>query len=259
MDILALVKEVMLISKGAGERIMEIYEREDLGVETKSDDSPVTLADKTSNAYIVAELEKLTPMIPIISEEIPEEDFETRSQYHYYWLVDPLDGTKEFINRNGDFTVNIALIEKNKPVLGVVFVPVQEKMYWAVEGQGAWEISRGVTKRIFADTFNLSQSGLAIAITRSHFNQETANYIAGFSFPRLVAAGSSLKVIMVARGEVHLHPRFGTTMEWDTAAPQIILQEAGGKIIKDDESSLDYNQKASLKNPNYIAYGKLEG
>ncbi len=145
MDILALVKEVMLISKGAGERIMEIYEREDLGVETKSDDSPVTLADKTSNAYIVAELEKLTPMIPIISEEIPEEDFETRSQYHYYWLVDPLDGTKEFINRNGDFTVNIALIEKNKPVLGVVFVPVQEKMYWAVEGQGAWEISRGVT------------------------------------------------------------------------------------------------------------------
>ena len=143
-------------------------------------------------------------------------------------------------------------------LLGVVFVPVQQKTYWAAKGQGAWEIENNVKKQLFADTFKMSQSGLAIAVTRSHFNQETANYIGEFAFPRLIAAGSSLKIIMVARGEAHLHPRFGPTMEWDTAAPQIILEEAGGKILKHDGSLFEYNQKDSLENPDYFVYGKLE-
>ena len=258
MDLYNLAQQVLPIAQEAGKLILEIYGKDDFQVEKKTDDSPVTIADKISNDFICAALEKLTPNIPIVSEEKPVADFAERSQYEYYWLVDPLDGTKEFINRNGDFTVNIALIYKKNSVLGVVFVPVQQKTYWAVKGQGAWEIGNNVKKQLFADTFKMSQSGLAIAVTRSHFNQETANYIGEFAFPRLIAAGSSLKVIMVARGEAHLHPRFGPTMEWDTAAPQIILEEAGGKILKHDGSLFEYNQKDSLENPDYFVYGKLE-
>jgi 3'(2'), 5'-bisphosphate nucleotidase len=258
MNLYDLAQQVLPVAQKAGELILEIYGKEDFQVEQKDDDSPVTIADKTSNDFICAALEKLTPNIPIVSEERPVEDFAIRSQYDYYWLVDPLDGTKEFINRNGDFTVNIALIHGKKTVLGVVFVPVQNKTYWAVKGHGAWEIHNDSKRQLFADTFKMSQSGLAIAITRSHFNQETANYIGEFTFPRLIAAGSSLKVIMVARGEAHLHPRFGPTMEWDTAAPQIILEEAGGQILKHDGSPFEYNQKDSLENPNYFVYGKLE-
>lgn len=258
MDLHNLAQDILPIAKEAGRLILEIYEKDDFQVEKKQDDSPVTIADKTSNDFICDALEKLTPNIPIVSEERPVADFSERKQYEYYWLIDPLDGTKEFINRNGDFTVNIALIHGKNPVLGVVFVPVQNKMYWAVKGHGAWEIQDGVKKQLFADTFKMSQSGLAIAVTRSHFNQETANYIGEFTFPRLIAAGSSLKVIMVARGEAHLHPRFGPTMEWDTAAPQIILEEAGGKILKHDGSAFEYNQKDSLENPNYFVYGKVE-
>jgi 3'(2'), 5'-bisphosphate nucleotidase len=258
MNLLRLINNVIPIAQGAGERILEVYQKEDFGVERKSDDSPVTVADKISNDFICEMLHALTPEIPVVSEERPADDFATRSQYDYYWLVDPLDGTKEFINRNGDFTVNIALVKKNHSVLGVVFVPVQNKMYWAAKGEGAWEISNGVTRQLKADSFKMSQSGLAIAVTRSHFNQETANYIGGFSFPRLLPTGSSLKVIMVARGEAHIHPRFGTTMEWDTAAPQIVVEEAGGKVIRHDGSILTYNTKDSLENPDYFVFGALE-
>ncbi len=258
MNLYDLVQQVLPIAQKAGELILEIYKKDDFQIEQKNDDSPVTIADKTSNDFICAALEKLTPNIPIVSEERPVEDFSVRSKYDYYWLIDPLDGTKEFINRNGDFTVNIALIHGKNTVLGVVFVPVQNKKYWAAKGQGAWEIENDNSKQLLADTFKMSQSGLAIAVTRSHFNQETANYIGEFAFPRLIAVGSSLKIIMVARGEAHLHPRFGSTMEWDTAAPQIILEEAGGKILKHDGSAFEYNQKDSLENPNYFVYGKLE-
>jgi 3'(2'), 5'-bisphosphate nucleotidase len=258
MQLHLLVKDIVAIAKEAGKSILEIYNQEDFDVKIKSDDSPVTIADKLSNDLICEKLRALTPTIPIVSEENFIEDFSKRSQYQVYWLVDPLDGTKEFINRNGDFAVNIALIQEKKPVLGVVFVPVQNKTYWAVKNEGAWEINNEIEKRIFADTFKMSQSGLAIAVTRSHFNQATSDYIGNFVFPRLMSVGSSLKFMLLAKGEAHLHPRFGTTMEWDTAAPQIILEEAGGKILKEDGTDLDYNQKESLKNPNYVAYANLE-
>jgi 3'(2'), 5'-bisphosphate nucleotidase len=253
---LALIPSVIRIAEAAGEVIMEVYEQADFGVEEKEDFSPVTKADTASNDLICKLLQELAPNIPIISEEGFLPDFSERKTYASYWLLDPLDGTKEFINRNGEFTVNIALMENNQPVLGISHLPVLKETYWGAKGEGAWCIKNGIARRLKADTFTMEQSGLAIAVTRSHFNQATSDYIGGFAFPRLIAKGSSLKVIMVAAGEAHLHPRFGTTMEWDTAAPQIILQEAGGKIVQHDGSPLEYN-KEDLRNPSYFAYGNV--
>lgn len=252
-------QKVFAIARQAGQAIMEIYTLEERGVETKADHSPITLADKKANDIISSQLQTLTPSIPIISEELPLPPFEVRQHYAYYWLIDPLDGTKEFVQRNGEFTVNIALIHHNRPVFGVVFLPVEATLYWAAEGIGAWKIhneQENLTP-LQADTFTLSQSGLAIAVSRSHFNQATSNYIGQFTFPRLIAKGSALKMLYVAEGKVHIHPRFGTTMEWDTAAAQIIVEEAGGKVLKlEDNTPLTYN-KENLKNPDYVVYGKV--
>ncbi len=251
-----LLPEVIKIAQAAGVIIMEIYQGSDFGVEEKDDFSPVTKADKASNDFICKELERITPHISIISEEGYLPDFSVRKTYQKYWLLDPLDGTKEFIKRNGEFTVNIALVENNQPVLGVAYLPALDETYWAAKGEGAWCTKNEKTTRLQADTFTMAQSGLAIAITRSHFNQATSDYVGSFTFPRLIAKGSSLKLLLLASGEAHLHPRFGTTMEWDTAAPQIILQEAGGKITQWDDSPLEYN-KEDLRNPSYIAYAKV--
>lgn len=253
----ALIPSIIKIAEAAGNVIMEVYQQVDFGIEEKEDLSPVTKADKSSNDLINRLLHELTPSIPIISEEGFLPEFSIRKTFRSYWLLDPLDGTKEFIKRNGEFTVNIALMEDNQPILGVSHLPVEKETYWGAKGEGAWCVKKNIVKRLQADTFTLQQSGLAIAVTRSHFNQATSDYIGGFSFPRLIAKGSSIKVIMVATGEAHLHPRFGTTMEWDTAAPQIILQEAGGKIVQHDGSPLQYN-KEDLRNPSYFAYGNLK-
>jgi 3'(2'), 5'-bisphosphate nucleotidase len=251
-----MINEVIKIAEAAGKVIMEVYVEADFGVEEKEDFSPVTKADKAANDLICKALIKLYPDIPIISEEGHLPDFSVRKSYTKYWLIDPLDGTKEFINRNGEFTVNIALIENNQPTMGISHLPAHNETYWAAKGEGAWCIKEGNSTRLQADTFTMKQSGLAIAITRSHFNQATSDYVGNFTFPRLVAKGSSLKIILLACGEAHLHPRFGTTMEWDTAAPQVILEEAGGKITQWSGEPLVYN-KEDLRNPSYIAYGKV--
>jgi 3'(2'), 5'-bisphosphate nucleotidase len=225
-----LAAEVLEIGRKASAAIMNVYAQADLGTEYKSDASPVTAADKASDAIIRAGLSALSMAFPIMSEETPIDDYEIRRHYTTYWLVDPLDGTKEFVQRNGEFAINIALMHLGEPILGVVIVPNLGDEYWAAKGEGAWR--NGV--RIYADTFTMAQSGLCLAVSRSHFNQETANFVAGFTYPRLVARGSALKMLMVATGEAHIHPRFGPTMEWDTAAPQIIVTEAGGAIRKLD-------------------------
>jgi 3'(2'), 5'-bisphosphate nucleotidase len=253
-----MIEQVKKIAQQAGDVLMQIYNEADFEIETKADSSPVTKADKASNAFICNALEALSPHIPIISEERPLPPFAERTQYKQYWLIDPLDGTKEFIQRNGEFAINIALIENNQSVLGVCYLPAVETLYWAAKGTGAWkQIGNSDAMRIKTDTFDLTQSGLAIAVTRSHFNQATADFVGNFTFPRLIAKGSALKMLWIAEGKAHLHPRFGTTMEWDTAAPQIIVEEAGGKILHLDGTPLRYN-KAALENPNYIVYGKCK-
>jgi 3'(2'), 5'-bisphosphate nucleotidase len=246
-----LAAQVIEIGRKASLAIMKIYAQTDHGTEYKSDASPVTAADKASDRIIREGLSDLESVFPIISEETPIEDYDTRKQYETYWLVDPLDGTKEFVQRNGEFAINIALMHHNEPILGVVIVPILDDEYWAAKGAGAWRNSI----RIQADTFTMQQSGLCLAVSRSHFNQATADFVGGFTYPRLVARGSALKMLMIATGEAHLHPRFGPTMEWDTAAPQIIVTEAGGSIRRmEDQKSLDYN-KEDLTNPNFLVLG----
>ena len=247
-----LAAQVINIGRKASEAIMQIYAQADLGTEYKSDASPVTAADKSSDAIIRAGLSTLEVAYPIISEETPIEAYEIRRNYETYWLVDPLDGTKEFVQRNGEFAINIALMHLGEPILGVVIVPNLGDEYWAAKDEGAW---RNGT-RIYADTFTMEQSGLCLAVSRSHFNQATADFVARFAYPRLVARGSALKMLMIATGEAHIHPRFGPTMEWDTAAPQIIVTEAGGTIRRiDDQQKLSYN-KEDLTNPNFIVFGR---
>lgn len=252
---LTLAKLVGKIARDAGEKIMEIYETEDFGIETKADDSPLTRADKAANDVIVAGLEELDFVAPIVSEELKEVPYEERKGYARFWLVDPLDGTKEFIKRNGDFTVNIALIENGISTIGVVYIPVTDELFYAVSDQGAWQ--EGKDEPLQAATFTLKDEGLKVVASRSHLSPDTQAFMDDLNAPEVVSRGSSLKMIELAKGNAHLYPRLAPTMEWDTGAAQVILEEAGGKMI--DQTTgirLAYN-KEILRNNYFIAYGKL--
>lgn len=258
---LTLAKAVGEIARAAGAEILKIYETEDFGVEMKSDDSPLTKADKAANAVIVAGLEALDFRAPIVSEEGSEEEmsYETRKGLTKFWLVDPLDGTKEFIKRNGDFTVNIALIEESKPVIGVVFTPVTNELFYSATGQGAFQVLQpeAEPERIFAAAFTLQDADLKLVASRSHLNEETQNFINRFDRPQLVQRGSSLKMIELARGNAHVYPRLAPTMEWDTGAAHAILLEAKGRIVDETTGKeLRYN-KEILRNHHFIAYGEV--
>ena len=259
MDFTILIPELLVIAKQAGEAILSFcHHAEDLGVEEKPDKSPVTLADKAANDIICTGLKELPVLFPIISEENKLLPFEVRMDWAHCWLVDPLDGTKEFINGNGDFTVNIALIESGNPVLGIVYVPCQDEMYWAAKNHGAFLIKDRVQTLIQATSFKQSDKNLNLVCSRSHLTKETADFIARFDQPNLVSRGSSLKFLMLAKGDAHVYPRIAPTMEWDTAAAQIILDEAGGQTLQFyTKEPLRYN-KADLRNPAFIAYGRLE-
>jgi len=258
MNKIELAKEVVKIARKAGEAILEIYENaRDLEIERKADNSPLTLADKSANEIICTSLEKLPVQFPIVSEENKEIPYATRKTFEYNWLVDPLDGTKEFIKRNGEFTVNIALIHRNRVVLGVVYTPVTDEIFWAVKGKGAFHYIGETEKNLQAASFQLTDPHLNIVCSRSHLNGETKDFIAQFRQPNMVSKGSSLKFLILAKGEAHLYPRLAPTMEWDTAAAQIILEEAGGKVIDEQtEKPLLYNRE-NLRNPSFIAFGKV--
>ncbi len=237
--------------------IMQVYNHEAFHVQMKSDASPITIADERANDIICAILEALTPDIPIISEENKEIIYEERRHFKYFWSVDPLDGTKEFIKRNGEFTVNIALLENNKPILGVIAVPCQESVYYAVKGKGSFCLKNGKTKKIKCAGFSLTDEGLRIPISRSYASPETNELIEKYKNPVLLPTGSALKFMYLAEGNLDIYPRIGTTMEWDTAAAQIILEEAGGQLLQlDTRQPLQYN-KVSLKNPNFLAHGVI--
>jgi 3'(2'), 5'-bisphosphate nucleotidase len=255
---LELVPALLDIAQLAGEAIMAIYKQAtDFGIEQKSDKSPLTLADKASNEIICEKLQNLPLQFPIISEENKMLPYSERKHWQHCWLVDPLDGTKEFIKRNGDFTVNIALIENGLPVIGVVGIPAHGEVYWGVQGEGAFLVKNKVQMPIEAAHFQASDEGLNIVCSRSHLTQETEAFISTYKNPNLVSRGSALKFLLLAKGDAHLYPRIAPTMEWDTAAAQIILEEAGGKVLVfETGKTLAYNRE-DLRNPAFVAYGKM--
>ncbi len=257
LDLDIILKGVIGIAQTAAEIILQVYNHEEFHVQMKSDESPLTIADERANDIICKRLTELTPDIPIISEENLEIDFEERRDFKYFWSVDPLDGTKEFIKRNGEFTVNIALLENNVPILGVIAVPVQNSVYYAVKNKGSFRLKNGKLHKIICSIFRLSDIGLRIPISRSYISEETNALIAAYNQPVLSPTGSALKFMYLAEGRLDIYPRIGTTMEWDTAAAQIILEEAGGQLLDlHTRQPLRYN-KMSLKNSDFIAHGTL--
>ncbi len=235
----------------AGTEIMKIYQSGNFSIEAKSDDSPLTMADKAAHIKIVNLLKETE--IPILSEEGRDITYEERSKWEYFWMVDPLDGTKEFIKKNGEFTVNIALIHKGKSILGVVYPPVIGEMYWGSEGQGAFKETNGEMQKLNTTKKSLKATVVNVVASRSHMSPETEEYLSKFDQPNIVSKGSSLKFLLVASGEADVYPRFAPTMEWDTAAAHAIVSEAGGRIVLEDEiTPLTYN-KQSLINPSFIA------
>lgn len=247
---------VISIAKQAGAAIMQVYAT-DFNVERKSDDSPLTQADLAAHEVIEHALKALTPDIPVLSEESEQIGAEVRNAWPLYWLIDPLDGTREFIKRNGEFTVNIALICHHASVLGVVYAPVTELLYYAVAGRGAFKQSKHHTAhRIKAKSLNIEN--VVVAGSRSRADHKLQQFMTKLhvqtgATPELIHMGSSLKICMVADGTADVYPRIGPTFEWDTAAAHCVLLEAGGDILDLNGNSLRYNTKASLLNPSFFA------
>ena len=250
----SLFNELAVVSREAGALILDVYNSDDIGLESKADNSPLTRADKLSHEHIAASLKRLAPNIPVISEEGDPVPYASRSGWPRFFLVDPLDGTKEFVKRNGEFTVNIALIDGGVPVGGVIYVPLQDKLYMAAPGMGAF-VSTGAEKpeKISVSKPKELLSDISIVASRSHGTGALDDFLKVLPHQSRISAGSSLKFCMVAEGKADLYPRFGPIWEWDTAAGHAILREAGGRVMKaaaDEE--LDYN-KESLLHKNFIA------
>jgi len=246
----ALLDEVVEISRRAGQAIMDVY-RQGIEVTQKADDSPLTQADLASHYIITSALQQLSPDLPCLSEEAADIDFATRSGWSEYWLIDPLDGTKEFIKRNGEFTVNIALIRDHEPVLGVVHIPVSGETFSGSRTLGAQRISEQnetVTIRVRKP----SAIPLVVVGSRSHANPVIERYLQQLGEHELISMGSSLKFCVVAEGKADFYPRLGPTSEWDTAAAHAVVLGAGGKVVKLDGQPLRYNQKDSLLNPEFL-------
>lgn len=225
---------------------MQVYDgQKPLEATHKSDDSPVTAADIAAHTIILQGLQTLTPEIPVLSEEDPQ-TWETRQSWDRYWLVDPLDGTKEFLKRNGEFTVNIALIEKGKAVLGVVYAPVLNVMYSAAEGK-AWKEENGVRNQIHVRDARPP----LVVISRSHGDDELKEYLHQLGEHQTTSIGSSLKFCLVAEGQAQLYPRFGPTNIWDTAAGHAVAAAAGAHVHDWQGKSLDYTPRESFLNPGF--------
>lgn len=245
-----MIQKVVKISQKAGNEIMNFYD-DPIDVEHKSDDSPLTKADLAANRVIVQFLKEEFPDIPVLSEEGGIPEYKTRKKWKRYWLVDPLDGTKEFIKKNGEFTVNIALIEDNVPVLGVVGLPAKEITYYSEKGSGSFKIdSDGNTTRIYSEKPDRSKP-MRIITSRSHQADDLEEHLKkmGIEVGSYVVSGSSIKICLVAEGEADIYPRTGPTSEWDTAAGDAVFRYSG--MNGDRESPLKYN-KESLRNPGFI-------
>jgi 3'(2'), 5'-bisphosphate nucleotidase len=254
-DLAGLLPAVIDIARCAAGAVLEVYDGE-FAVEHKDDRSPLTAADRAAHALIVAALEALTPQWPVLSEESVAIPYAQRRAWQRYWLVDPLDGTREFVKRNGEFTVNIALIDTGRPVLGVVQVPVRGEVYAAAEGAGAYHLSAtGQRSALQVSTYH--GGPLRVVASRSHGSPELAQLLDALPGHRIVSIGSSLKICLVAAGEADFYPRHGPTSEWDTAAAQCVLEQAGGQLTDFALQPLRYN-KESLLNVPFLAFGAGE-
>ena len=270
-----LILTTILAAKRAGEAILEVYDS-DFAVEQKDDKSPLTLADKRSHEIIEKILEQTVTVnnstVPILSEEGKEIPYDERIKWEYFWLVDPLDGTKEFIKRNGEFTVNIALIHKHKPVLGIIYIPVKDVFYFAAINFGAYKLENSgiLTENLsIEELIDKSQklplnsndkTTLTVIGSRSHTSEEFTEFVKQLNQKHenveFISSGSSLKLCLVAEGKADVYPRFGPTMEWDTAAGQAIVEQAKGTVMEAETNEpLNYN-KSNLLNPFFIVSGQ---
>ena len=254
-NLLDITNAVIEIVRNAGDIIMEVYQM-DFEIISKEDNSPLTQADLASNEVIVSRLMALTPEIPIISEESVRLNFADRQNHVYVWCVDPLDGTKEFVKKNGEFSVNVALIEYGKPVLGVVGIPAQNTIAWGLKDYGAFLEKSGLTCRLESKPIEEDQNQFKVVCSRSHLDKDTKKFAESYGDISWIPQGSSMKFVMVAAGDADFYPRLGPTMEWDTAAPHIIVEEAGGSVLSiESGETLVYN-KENLYNPEFIVLAK---
>lgn len=246
------IKDIITIARNAGAKILDIYENEDFSktVDFKADDSPLTIADKASHIIIAEALEKLTPEIPVMSEEGRTITYEERKNWTKFWCVDPLDGTKEFIKKNGMFTVNIALIENGYPTLGVIYAPVTDTMYFG-DSNGAF-MTVGTEESVMKVN-NKSDNRIAVK-SASHATEGEDKLLAEYNVTDAISVGSSLKFCMVAAGKADIYYRHGPTMEWDTAAGQAVLEAAGGSVSTLDKARFVYN-KENLLNGSFLCLG----
>ncbi|HYG06564.1 MAG TPA: 3'(2'),5'-bisphosphate nucleotidase CysQ [Stenotrophomonas sp.] len=251
----ALGEAVIGIAQAAGAAIMTVY-RDGFSVQTKDDASPLTQADLAANRVIVDGLSRLTPDIPVLSEESAQVPWEQRRGWTRYWLVDPLDGTREFIKRNGEFSVNIALIEAGVAVFGVIQAPVDGRVWHAWRGHGAYRRDADSSNELRLQVRAPASAPLRVAASRSHRGERTEALLARMGAVDVIAQGSSLKFCRIADGELDVYPRFGPTSEWDTAAGQCVLEAAGGCVLAADSGEpFRYNQRQTLLNGDFVALG----
>lgn len=250
-DLLALAEALIPVAQRAGDAIMNVYESP-FAVEHKDDNSPLTQADLESQRLIVAALKELTPEVPVLAEESAAAPWAERRGWRELWVVDPLDGTREFVKRNGEFTVNIALVSDHEPLLGVVAAPAHGWLYWGAQGLGAFSQHRGEPRR--AIRTSPPQRPVRVLGSRSHGSPQTAQYLERIGDYSLSGIGSSLKFCLLAEGKADLYPRFGPTSEWDTAAGQALLEAAGGHVTRLDGHRLRYNCRESLLNGDFVAF-----
>lgn len=248
INIINLTRLAKEAAERAGNKILEIYDSNDFEIELKSDNSPLTVADKAAHNEIIYSLEKTG--IQVLSEEGADFPYEIRKNWEYFWLIDPLDGTKEFIKKNGEFTVNIALIHKGIPILGVVNAPAIKKLYWGNSEQGSWIQDKKLPPKQLCKPENVQIK--TIVASKSHLTKETQDFIDQFENVEVISMGSSLKFMLVAENNAQIYPRFAPTMEWDTAAAHAIILSLGGDVLQYPSlTSMNYN-KESLLNPWFL-------
>ena len=249
------IQDIVKIAKDAGKAIMEIY-NQDFGVEFKSDNTPLTIADRKANEIIVTALNQLPvnsflqQNIPILSEEGRNVPYDGRKNWEYFWMIDPLDGTKEFVKKNGEFTINIALIYKDAPIIGVVYSPVLNVCYWAKKDEGAFKDGKKLPLKV-----NGQRNVYKIVASRSHMSSETKDFIEAIDTDKekvIVSIGSSLKICLVAEGEANIYPRLGPTMEWDTAAAHAIVNESDGLFSRYIDNGAHLYNKKNLLNDWFV-------
>lgn len=252
----ALLSSIERIAREAGAAIMEVYARADFEVQVKSDDSPLTAADAAAHALIARRLKELTPDLPLLSEE-DVAGFAGADNDGRYWLVDPLDGTKEFIKRNGEFTVNIALIEQGRPLLGVVYAPVLDTMYAAAQDVGAFKQDTSGRVPIRVSSHRKGAAWRVVG-SRSHAGDSLGAVLQRLGEYELVSMGSSLKFCLVAEGSADVYPRLGPTSLWDTAAAQCVVEQAGGKVVQLSGAPLGYGEVSVILNPYFVVHGQSD-